>query len=77
MMRRVLAGGIAACVLSLFVPPTGAYRDLARPGTVTRTSLVEQRIVAQQTERGSQKELAPNAALVLLFTVALRGLHGS
>jgi hypothetical protein len=76
-MRRILAGGIAVCMLSLFVPPTGALRDVALAGTATRTSLAAERTAALQSERTAQRELSPNAALLLLMTVALRGLHGS
>jgi len=77
-MRRILAGGIAVCMLSLFVPPTGALHDAARAGTATRISLATERNVPLQSERtSSPRELSPNAALLLIMTVALRGLHGS
>ena len=77
-MRRILAGGIAVCMLSLFVPPTGALRDVPRTGMLNRTSLATERTATLQSERtSSQRELSPNAALVLIMTVALRGLHGS
>jgi hypothetical protein len=77
-MRRFLAGGIAVCMLSLFVPPTGALREVALASTATRTSPAVERTVAPQSERTpAQRELSPNAALLLIMTVALRGLHGS
>lgn len=65
-------------MLSLFVPPTGALLDTSRTGMLTRASPAAERTAALQSERtSSQRELSPNAALLLIMTVALRGLHGS
>ncbi len=76
-MRRILLGGIAVCMLSLFVPPIGALRDVPRADAVTRTPVADARAAVPQSARTPQKELSPNAALLLIMTVALRGLHGS
>jgi len=77
MMRRILAKGLAVCLLSLFVPPQDMTRDVLRTVPVPQVPLAATRTAPPPSVRVSQKELPANAALLLIMTIALRGLHRS
>jgi hypothetical protein len=77
MMRRILAKGVVVCVLCLFVSPRDTMRDAPRPDPVPRISHATARPLPPPSVRLSQRDMHPNAALLLIMTVALRGLHGS
>lgn len=76
-MRRFLAKGLVVCLLCLFVPPREMTQDAPRTSSVPSVPLAAARTVPSPAVRVSQKDLPANAALLLLMTIALRGLHGS
>ena len=77
MMRRILAKGLVVSLLCLFVPPQDRLRSAPGPIPVAHTPLAAARTLPPPSVRMPQKELTTNAALLLIMTVALRGLHGT